>query len=94
MPISSPHIPPTPVLPSSSVSAVDFSLIVGSLFEGIEDHISLEEVVADWKRWRECSTEEWLKGADSEFTALFIKYVAHVLGRTCSGLHGYLKHGT
>ncbi|KAG8212822.1 hypothetical protein J3R82DRAFT_11116 [Butyriboletus roseoflavus] len=63
-PISSPHIPPTPGPPTSSVDALDPSLIAGSLFENMEGFVNLEEIEADWKRWRECTREEWLKGAD------------------------------
>ncbi|KAH0833391.1 hypothetical protein J3R83DRAFT_12495 [Lanmaoa asiatica] len=67
-PISSPHLPPTPRLPTSSVDVLDPSLVAGSLFESIEKFVNLEEIEADWKRWKECTTEEWLKGADGELS--------------------------
>ncbi|KAI9457057.1 hypothetical protein HD554DRAFT_2042446 [Boletus coccyginus] len=65
-PISSPpsRTPPTPRPPASSVDVLDPSLVVGSLLENMEEFVGLEDIEADWKRWRECTTEEWLKGAD------------------------------
>lgn len=41
---------------------------MGSLLENMEEFVSLEDIEADWKRWRECTTDEWLKGADGEFS--------------------------
>ncbi|KAF8553996.1 hypothetical protein OG21DRAFT_1485005 [Imleria badia] len=63
-PISSPHAPPTPGPSTPSVNMLDPAMVVGSLLEDMEEFISLEEIEADWKRWRESTTEEWLKGAD------------------------------
>lgn len=63
-------MPPTPGLPPSSVDVLDPSLVARSLFENIEEYVNLEEIAADWKRWRECTTEEWLKGAEGQFAKL------------------------
>ena len=43
---------------------------MGSLLENIVEIVNLEEIEADWKRWKECTTEEWLEGADGELSEL------------------------
>lgn len=68
--MSSPHIPPTPRPATTSVDTLNPSLLVGSLLENIVEIVNLEEIEADWKRWKECTTEEWLEGADGELSEL------------------------
>ncbi|KAG9316090.1 hypothetical protein JVU11DRAFT_3763 [Chiua virens] len=62
--ISSPPMPPTPALRTTSVGVVDPSREMDLMFENIGEFVSFEEVEADWKRWRDCTREEWLKGVD------------------------------
>ncbi|KAG6372178.1 hypothetical protein JVT61DRAFT_7971 [Boletus reticuloceps] len=91
-PISSPHIPSTPGPPTSSVDMLGPSLIVAPMFENMEEFVSLDEIEADWKRWKGCTTEEWLKGTDGEFFE-FCSDETHALCRTRTGLHRHIEHG-
>lgn len=61
---------------------LDPSVVVDSLLENLDDFISLEEIEAGWKKWRECTTEEWLKGADGGFCNLRVDET-HLFARTC-----------
>ncbi|KAF9234354.1 hypothetical protein BU15DRAFT_65787 [Melanogaster broomeanus] len=65
IPLSSPQIPPTPVVHAAPLrDLADPSLTLDSLFGAIEQFVTIAEFEAECKLWTECTTEEWLKGAD------------------------------
>lgn len=67
-------------------------LTLESLFENAGEFVSEEMIEEECKRWAECSSEEWLKGADGEFPILIVRGTDG-LYRAGREVHRYLEYG-
>lgn len=61
--LSSPQMPPTP-FPAGPPLQSDSLTTLESLFMDLGEFVNEREFDAECKRWRECTTEEWVRGGE------------------------------